>query len=239
MSPRRSRLQKNAPLTAASRVLLWIEEYVAANALGVGDALPAELEMAEAVGVGRSSVREALTALKVLGIIQQRRKGGIRIVRDPVLLELRHYFTDVFDSQERYEEALEFRAALEWGFGPLVLARRRSRCLRGLKAILREAESTAPEDFDIFAAEIRFHSILAEVSGNRLARLFAFLYGPIFRQADDGRHGPEYVPEWIEQHRRLVETLAAGEEGDFLEELRAHTHNYMRWPNPPKAGRTR
>ncbi|MFW5856510.1 MAG: FadR/GntR family transcriptional regulator, partial [Planctomycetota bacterium] len=75
--------------TAAGRVLAWIEARIDTDGLGVGDGLPREQEIAEAVGVGRSSVREALTTLKVLGIIEQRRKGGIRIVRDPVLLGLR------------------------------------------------------------------------------------------------------------------------------------------------------
>ena len=69
---------------ARSRVLLWIEQYIRANKPGVGEALPAELEIARSLRVGRSSVREALSALKVLGIVQSRRKGGIRVIRDPV-----------------------------------------------------------------------------------------------------------------------------------------------------------
>ena len=60
---------------ARSRVLLWIEQYIRANKPGVGEALPAELEIARSLRVGRSSVREALSALKVLGIVQSAPQG--------------------------------------------------------------------------------------------------------------------------------------------------------------------
>ena len=79
-------------MTASEQVLEWIEAYIRENRLGVGDALPREYDIMEKTGTGRGSVREALTTLKVLGIIQSKRKGGIRIIRDPVMLGLRHYF---------------------------------------------------------------------------------------------------------------------------------------------------
>jgi len=220
--------------TAAGRVLAWIEARINADGLGVGDGLPREQEMADAVGVGRSSVREALTTLKVLGIIEQRRKGGIRIVRDPVLLGLRHYFAHEFHNDERHRDVLEFRAALEWGFGPLTAARMDADGLRALRDILDGVAAADPASVDLFSAEIRFHTLLVQAAGNPLAGLFAHLYGPLFRaQAATSRFAgdPAYVPVWVEQHGKLVDALEAGDSEGFLEQLRRHTLQYMRWPD--------
>ncbi len=64
----------------AEHVVEWLLRHIDRRDLRPGDALPKELEIAEAAGVARSSVREALTALKVLGIVRSRRKGGLRMV---------------------------------------------------------------------------------------------------------------------------------------------------------------
>ncbi len=219
--------------SAAEQALQWIEEHIAERQLTVGDALPAELEIAAATGVGRSSVREALTALKVLGIIQSKRKGGIRIVRDPVLLELRHYFDNDLDAAGRYADAMEFRAALEWGLGPLALARIKKKTIRQLRRLLREVAAQPSETVDVMASEIRFHWILTAGCGNRLAALFAHLYGPIFQDCREARPRPRSAVEitaWLEQHGEIVDALEAGDEQTFLKALKRHTHVYMRWP---------
>ena len=108
--------------SAAERVLNWLERHIERQDLGPGDSLPKEVEIAAATKTGRSSVREALTALKALGIIASRRKGGIRIVRHPILLGLRGYFAEHYDFRERYLDAREFRAAMEWGLGEIIFA---------------------------------------------------------------------------------------------------------------------
>ena len=213
----------------ASRVLPWLQQHIRENKLGVGDALPSELEIAGQVGVGRSSVREALTALKVLGIIQSQRKGGIRIVRDPVLLELRSYFSNSFETRGQYRDALEFRAALEWGLGSLMLNRANKRTIRALRSEIETVAHATPDWALIHEAEVRFHSALAASCGNRLATLFAHLYGPLFESKLKRGPTPDYVESWVEQHEHLVDTLEAGDEKRFLEALKAHTQEYMRF----------
>lgn len=54
---------------AFEEVLARIEERIAADGLTVGDRLPGERQLAEQLGVGRSSVREALRVLETLGVV--------------------------------------------------------------------------------------------------------------------------------------------------------------------------
>lgn len=52
-------------------ILLQIHEIVQRDNLVPGDKLPSERELSEQLGAGRSSVREALRALELLGLIRQ------------------------------------------------------------------------------------------------------------------------------------------------------------------------
>jgi|GEM_PF-1090428 len=213
----------------ASRVLLWLQGHIQKKKLSVGDALPGELDIAEQVGVGRSSVREALSALKVLGIIESQRKGGIRIVRDPVLLELRSYFSSPFETRRQYKDAREFRAALEWGLGPLMMDRVNAKTIRALRSEIKKVDDGVTDWASIHTAEVRFHTALTASCGNRLATLFAHLYGPLFTVETKRGPTPAYAQSWVEQHKFLVDTLESGDEDQFLEALRSHTHGYMRF----------
>ncbi len=216
------------PAAAAEQALRWLEGLIREQRLGVGDALPAELVIAKAARVGRSSVREALTALKVLGIIASRRRGGIRIVRDPVLLELRHYFAGPLATRAAYADAMEFRAALEWGLGPLMLAHVNAKTVRALRGILDSVAAAAPDWATVHGAEIRFHTTLTASCGNALAKLFAHLYTPIFTLTTQDPPTAVDIAQWLQEHRVLADALERRDAAAFLKALRHHTHVYMR-----------
>lgn len=222
-------------MTASERVLQWIEAYIEEKRLGVGDGLPGEYDIMMETGMGRSSVREALTALKVLGIIQSRRKGGIRIIRDPVMLELRHYFADQYDDTARYEDVLEFRAAMDWGMGPLAMVRIKDSTIQSLRQLLQEVEGRAVDAEDITRAEIEFHRVLTAGCGNRLAGIFVHLYEPLFHArspgiADAFSRLPDYVKQWSAKHKNILDALEARDWARFSKALKAHTLGYMPWP---------
>jgi GntR family transcriptional regulator, transcriptional repressor for pyruvate dehydrogenase complex len=219
-----SRKAKQPPPTSAEKVLDWVQRHIAENHLTVGSALPTELEIAKAVGVGRSSVREALTALKALGIIQSRRKGGIRLTRTPVLLQLREYLQERYDSRERYHEAMEFRAVLEQGLAEVMFDRIKPDEIEKLKHIIARLQ-TSPKG-DLASAERTFHSQLVVSARNRLAGLHSFLFTPIFFQK--GKASPTEIDLWVNQHRPLVEALEKKDLDGFVAAMRVHTDPYIR-----------
>ncbi|MBN1810163.1 MAG: FadR family transcriptional regulator [Planctomycetes bacterium] len=223
--------KRKPPRSTAEHVLDWIQRHMAKYGLKPGDSLPKEMEIARAAGTGRSSVREALTALKSLGIIVSRRKGGIRIVREPVFLEFRRFLVERFTSRERFLNVLEFRAVMEWGLGSLLFANVSARVLREAQAVIdgvRKAGASA----DLMDAEWEYHTCLTRGAGNELASLLAFIYTPLFDKKSfekfynaDSDENPE---EWMSQHQALLDALKAKNRKAFLALLERHTHSYMR-----------
>lgn len=66
----------------------YVKRYIVEHGLTAGDALPPETQLAEELGVGRSSVREAVKALQSLGIIEVRHGEGLYVREynfDPIL----------------------------------------------------------------------------------------------------------------------------------------------------------
>ena len=221
--------QQLKPLRSADEhVLDWIQQYIARRDLKPGDALPKEMEIAKTAGTGRSSVREALTALKILGITVTRRKGGIRIVRDPVLLELRHYFGERYASKKRLRTAMEFRAAMERGFSEVIFAHIRRPAVCALRAILQRVTKSPVGTVDLLAAETEFHTLLLNGSGNELAGLFSHIYGPIFGSEAQAKWKSDDIRLWLSQHGDIVAAIEKHDRRGFMKCIDEHTRSYMR-----------
>ncbi|HOX05943.1 MAG TPA: FCD domain-containing protein [Planctomycetota bacterium] len=229
----KTRAARPAGASRAERVMEWLQSHIERHGLKPGDALPAELEIAAAAGVARSSVREALTALKVLGIVRSRRKGGLRMVREPVLLELRPYFAEHYHSRGVLDEAMEFRAALELGLAELIFARIPRRSTAALRRICEQVRAAPAGGADLYTAERRFHVELLAASRNRLAGVLAHLYTPIFATHEAMTAGPgEAAGKWLREHLDLVEALERRDQPGFLRAMRAHVAPYIRRRTP-------
>ncbi|WP_051348552.1 FadR/GntR family transcriptional regulator [Peribacillus kribbensis] len=86
--------QKNAVNSSQSKIYLNIVEQlrlmIQADSLMPGDKIPSERELSERLQAGRSSVREALRSLELLGLIETRRGEGtfIKVFQEHRLVEL-------------------------------------------------------------------------------------------------------------------------------------------------------
>jgi len=85
-NPAPARPFKRAALSQA--ICDYVKQYILDSGLSAGDPLPPEAQLAQELGVGRSSVREAIKALESLGIVQVRHGDGLYVREynfDPIL----------------------------------------------------------------------------------------------------------------------------------------------------------
>jgi GntR family transcriptional regulator len=77
-------LHGGADVPAHARISGWLEELIASQTLQAGDRLPAEVEFADALGVSRMTLRQALAAIEGKGLIDRRRgRAGGNFVAAP------------------------------------------------------------------------------------------------------------------------------------------------------------
>lgn len=223
-----------APARAWRVVLEKIEADLLEGRLGPGDRLQPERELATTLGVGRSSVREALRVLEVMGLIRTATgsgpTSGAIVTATPhgglaQLLRLQ-VAAQGFPIPDVYETRLLLE---EWAVGEL--AGRTETDLSAAHATLHAMESTAltPEEF--LALDTQFHLRLTDAAGNLVvAATMAGLRTTIEHYI---RAGAERIPDWDRtaerlraEHAAVLEAIEAGDAERARAAVRAHITGY-------------
>ncbi|WP_338470486.1 GntR family transcriptional regulator [Niallia sp. XMNu-256] len=94
-------------------IVKQLKGIIEQNRLNPGDRLPSERELSERLHVGRSSVREALRALELLGLIETKRGEGtyIRNFRDHQLIPLLGTF--ILQEDKSKQDVVETKTLIE------------------------------------------------------------------------------------------------------------------------------
>jgi GntR family transcriptional repressor for pyruvate dehydrogenase complex len=148
-----------------------IVEAIQRGDFPVGGRLPSEFELAEQMGVSRPSIREALSALQAMAIIESRPGSGNYVLRAPSPLDERSA-VGLIESEAGCLEVMEAREALEPAVAALaaVKAAKDKASVTKLKEALKQmAKFAAKNDFEeYFRADKEFHRALADAAGNLL-----------------------------------------------------------------------
>jgi DNA-binding FadR family transcriptional regulator len=176
-----------------------------------GSQLPAERELCTRMGIARSTLRQALTALSQSGhVFATRGRGGGTFVSDP---------QPPADPPSKrilgeWREVCDHRLAVELGVTVLAADRALPDALLGLDQVAAALDS-ALEDFAAYRqADIRLHVGLAEATGStRLVRAMTEAQGAMTDLISYIAHPPEVLASSNIQHRRL---LAAVRERDAM-----------------------
>ncbi|GAA5416335.1 HTH-type transcriptional repressor NanR [Paraliobacillus ryukyuensis] len=98
---------------AYESVLDKLKHFINDKQLQPGDKLPSEREFAEQLGVGRSSVREALRAIELLGLIETRQGEGTFLREYQSLSTVRVLSSFILQEQHTVEEVGDLRRLVE------------------------------------------------------------------------------------------------------------------------------
>jgi|SRR5579875_1271717 GntR family transcriptional repressor for pyruvate dehydrogenase complex len=205
-SPRPLRALPRARLI--DRAAEAIKDYVLANHLRRGDRLPSEAELARSLGVSRNVIRQAVSSLETLGILQVAQGRGIYVgdVADTtVFRQLASWLnTNELDNQE----FIQARAIFERGIFELVLARISDAELDQLAAIAAALRDASAEE-EIQRLHDEFHQALLAATGNRFLMTLGTILNRFFWSvAYSGPHVHRVSPAYLrESHAQLVELL--------------------------------
>ncbi len=135
----------------------------------VSSKLPSEFELAELMGVSRPSIREALSALQAMSIIESRPGSGNYVLREPSSSE-ESDTVHLIESETGCLEVMEARGVLEPPIAALVANKATDDIVARLREPINDMRVYAGQDnFDeYFEADKRFHIALADASGNAL-----------------------------------------------------------------------
>ncbi len=143
-----------------------------------GDKLPPERELASMLGISRPSVRQALSALGLIGIIEPRQGSGTYVAESLTRLPLEPFVYRLLLNQGSFDELMEVRGLIEPAVTSLAAQRATDEGLRGIEEALERYEAAVGSDepVDVEADYgTEFHRALAAAAGN--STLVALLDG--------------------------------------------------------------
>jgi DNA-binding FadR family transcriptional regulator len=149
-------------------ILDQIKTLIINGQLRPGDRLLTENELAERFQVSRTSVREALAALSLTGILEIHQGGGIYVKASPSNAVIEPLSFILLLEQGKLQNILEVRKALEVEAAGLAAERRDEEDLFALKELIEQMEADLPEARRSEELDLKFHLALATASKNPL-----------------------------------------------------------------------
>jgi GntR family transcriptional repressor for pyruvate dehydrogenase complex len=187
-------------------VIQGIREMILDGELAAGDRLPVEKDLAIRLGVSRGSLREAVRALAILGVVETRQGDGtyVTALDASLLLQPIRFLAELQGPQDA-AHLLGVRRVLEPESAARAAVRIGDEDLARLADALAQADvallAEPPHSLESFiAADTEFHRIIARASGNpALAALIEGLIGHTLRAR---------LWRAVEQHDALSQTQA-------------------------------
>jgi|SRR5947208_1756730 len=159
-----------------------IKSMIVSGELGPGDRLPKEADLAERLGLSRSSLREAVKALSMIRVLDVRQGDGTYVtsLEPNLLLDALGFVVD-FHRDDTVLEFLEVRRILEPAATEMAARVMSEEDIRGLRRVL-DALDESPSVEALVANDLEFHRRIASGSGNTvLCSLIDGLSGPTTR----------------------------------------------------------
>ncbi|WP_135551625.1 FadR/GntR family transcriptional regulator [Paenibacillus cymbidii] len=192
-----------------------------------GGKLPSVVDLAQQFGVGRSTIREALSALKAMGLVTIRQGGGTYAV-EVLPQEQPADANDLFQTAESLLELLEVRKVLETGCAHLAATKRAAADMAKLEAIVGEMETFLDDEDLGEAADVRFHLQLAASTHNSLLiHLMESLSGRLHDSMKRSRklwfYGESSTAKrLLQEHRDIVDAIRKGDGALASDKMREH-----------------
>ncbi|MFA5205723.1 MAG: FCD domain-containing protein [Lentisphaeria bacterium] len=216
-----------AAQTLADSVEHRLYEFIRANRLGIGDVLPGEEALAATLRVSRHIVREALSRLKMLGLVESRKRRGMELVKPDPFIGLERLATaNVLDDRDQLE-LLELRVVMELGMCDYVSARVTAADLRALAEIVRRDRPEQHDLPEMDRVEYQFHAKLYQISGNETLRRLQGILQPFLRILRQNKKIPLRDNPHPPSHRELYEWLKKGDAAGFRDGMRRHLEVYL------------
>jgi GntR family transcriptional regulator, transcriptional repressor for pyruvate dehydrogenase complex len=149
------------------QVIEQIKDMIASGKLKKGDRLPPERELVEQLQASRTSIREAIRALQIIGLVECRQGGG-NFIRESFENSLFEPLSIMFVLQNsKPEEILELRKIVEVETAALAAEKIKDEELKEIQAIIEQMRESSDEEFNT-KLDKELHFKVAHASGNFL-----------------------------------------------------------------------
>lgn len=204
------------------KLIAVFKQLIAEGALEPGARLPAERELAETFGVSRSSLRQALKVLEIMGVISQRvgdgtylNKSAAAILREPM------EFLILLDGIS-FHELMEARLLVEPELAARAALRGSDEDIAEIHRQLRAMEDAKDDPVKFVTHDLLFHQAVFHAAGNRVTSL---MFSVVHKSLDKLITITSRVVEpehTLSLHRRIYHAIRKRDQEDSRRRMAEH-----------------
>lgn len=201
-----------------------------------GDRLPSESQLAELIGVGRTSIREGLAVLRMMKVVETKVGDGTYVRRSAGLNDVAKAIDETIKKSEEVFQLQEARAAFECGTIRFAAERIQDGDIAKLKEVLDEMRQSVQDSRyeDFVRHHKEFHLLIARATRNTVIENTALSFLKImekegWRDLETHYFLPDRedsLTESVEIHTRIFEALRARNEGLATKLMQKHFIRY-------------
>ena len=198
--------RESLPNRIATKLLSMIRE----KQLKPGYRLPPERELSTLMGVSRPSLREALRALSIMGIIENRQGSGtyVKALEPARVVENLEFILSLDDST--FIELFEARKIIEVGLANMAAQNISESELSILEGIVEEMEGCINDETRFLNADLELHHLIASTAKNQI---LSILIQAVEKLNIYSRRRtvamPEVRKQTLRDHREIIKALKA------------------------------
>ena len=206
-----------------------IRELIVSRHMEPGSKLPSERELVQRLGISRSSVREALRMLEIMGYVEVKPGKGVYVrgLASDLSVPLPAWLAHRKESLENHFEA---RLVLEPAAAGLAAFRATEHDITNLTKALHTFEACLENNdlLGLITADTEFHGIIASATGNRTIQ---FLMHTVIRFLFEGWKATLRIEgrprKTVTEHGAILEAIVSGDQAAAKKAMEQHLKNAL------------
>ena len=188
-----------------------------------GEKIPAERELCLKLGVGRASLREALKALEIMGMIETRLGDGTYVCRRSEFFSKPLLWVIASGSDAQAQELIEARMLIEVELAGLAAERATAASVERLSEELARMERMKDNPKEFVQADVNFHLLIGLSASNSILMNALHLIRNLLQEWIVTAVATEGVPEKAcAQHKRLLLAIKSHDSGAARKAMQRH-----------------
>ncbi len=222
-SPVESKIKRVTKISISDEIAKQIMDLISRGELKPGDHLPSERELCKDFGASRSSLREALRCLSIVGVLNARVGEGTSVAEDGEKFLRKIIEWRLITERHDIENLLEVRMALEGVSAANTARYATAEQVEKLRKLVAKMQASLNDEKNFAALDLEFHVMLAEASGNVLVSdLIALVRGQLLKALHKVLVVPHALPLAHKEHSAIFEAIERRDPDGARKAMQAH-----------------
>ena len=204
-------------------IVQQIISLISSGDLKAGQRLPSERDLCVKFAASRSSLREALRCLSIMGVLTARPGEGTSVAMDGTKFMETVLHWRMSTEQHDIEDLMEVRMALEGVTAASAALHAQAADVKKLQDLVARMEESVGDAKRFAALDLDFHLGLARASKNKLILdLVAVIRGQLERGVAKVLQLPQAMPLSVKEHKAILEAVVHNEAEEARAAMQAH-----------------